>query len=82
MTFTEDALLSYGKQYPSINNLQGTSEKVELELKSIAPNVDIWSSSINESSVDHGDDRDRDDSTASPVQSQQEDFFIAQDRLR
>ena len=66
MTFNEDALLSSRKQSPSTSNLQGTSKKVELELKYTAPNADISSSSVNESSVDYHSD----DSTASLVQPQ------------
>ena len=81
VTFNEDALLSSGKQSSmsssSTNNLQGTSEKVELELKSVAPNVDVPSSSTTESSTDdHGDDH-----ITYPIQ-QQEDYNIARDRPR
>lgn len=86
VTFNEDALLSSGKQpfvssSTSTRNLQGTSEKVEL--KPAAPDVDVPSSSTNESSIDdHHDDCDHDDSTTSPIQQQGDDYCIARDRTR
>ena len=87
-TFNEDALLSSGKQSfvsssTSTGNLQSTSEKVEFVLKHVAPNVDVPSSSTNESNTDdHSLDDDRDDSTTSPIQQQGDDYSIARDRVR
>ena len=86
VTFNEDALLSSGNQTVSstnTSNLQGTSEKVELELKSRVPKVDVSSSSTDEFSItDRSDDRDRDESITSPIQPQQDDHLIARDRPR
>jgi len=67
----------------SIGNLQSTSEKVEFVLKHATPNVDVPSSSTNESNIDdHSVDEDRDDSTNSPIQQQGDDYSIARDRVR
>jgi len=88
VTFNEDALLSSGKQSfvsssTSTGNLQSTSEKVEFALKPAAPNVDVPSSSTNESNINnHCVDDDRDDSTTSPIQQPGDDYSIARDRDR
>ena len=85
VTFNEDALLSSGKHSfvsssTSTGNLQSTSEKVELEMKSATPDVDVPSSSTYESSIDdHVDDRD---DTTVPIQPQQENYSIARHRER
>ncbi|XP_019432828.1 PREDICTED: uncharacterized protein LOC109339765 isoform X1 [Lupinus angustifolius] len=57
-------------------NLQGTSEKVEFIIKSATPNVDISSSSTNQSSID---DHyiDCNDSTTSHIHQQENDYCIA-----
>ena len=68
MTFNEDALLSSVTSTTSTNNLQGTSEKVELELKAIVPNLDV-SSSTNESNIDVPIN-DNDEIAPSPIQPQ------------
>lgn len=88
VTFNEDALVSPGKQssvssFPSTGNLQSTSEKVEFVLKPAAPNVDVPSSSTNESNIDdHVVDDDHEDNTTSPIQQQGDDYSIARDRVR
>lgn len=88
VTFNEDALLSSGKQSfvsssTSIGNLQSTSKNVEFVLKLAAPNVDVPSSSTNESNIDdHPIDDDHDDSTTSPIQQQGDDYSISRDRVR
>jgi len=88
VTFNEDALLSSGKQSflsssTSTGNLQSTSEKVEFVLKPAAPNVDVPSSSTNESNInDHCVDDDRDDNTTSPIKQPRDDYSIARDRDR
>lgn len=65
VTFNEDALLSSVTSSTSTNNLQGTSEKVELELKPRVPNLGV-SSSTNESNIDvHTNDQD--DIATSPI---------------
>ncbi|XP_019432829.1 PREDICTED: uncharacterized protein LOC109339765 isoform X2 [Lupinus angustifolius] len=55
---------------------QGTSEKVEFIIKSATPNVDISSSSTNQSSID---DHyiDCNDSTTSHIHQQENDYCIA-----
>ncbi|XP_019459949.1 PREDICTED: uncharacterized protein LOC109359708 [Lupinus angustifolius] len=58
-------------------NLQGTSEKLELIVKPTTPNVDVPSSSTNQSSIDDCY-VDNDDSTTSSIH-QQEDYYLAQE---